>query len=784
MVGQERNWLPKSPVNSAPLHPWVFTAPQCDTVNFAAKIDFGTGSFPHSVAVGDFNGDSKRDLAVANQGSNTVSILLGTGAGSFGPKTDFGTGSSPFSVAVGDFNGDGKQDIVTANQSGNSVSVLLRNAGNTSFEPKVDFAVGSGSWSVAVGDFDRDNKLDLVTANGNSNTVSILLGTGTGSFGPKTDFGTGFVPRSVVVSDFNGDSRLDLAVANQGSDTVSILRGTGTGSFEPKTDFGTGSWPTSVAVGDFDGDSRLDLATANYFGFTVSILRGTGTSSFGPKNDFSTGMWPESLGVGDFNGDGKLDLAVTRGEFGFTVSILPGTGTGSFGPKTDFGTGLVPRSVGVGDFNGDSKLDLATANMNNNTVSILLNNCSSASPAELAKQVVGGDYQLGAKGWDWASSFFVGPNAVHTSGYHWNTNNHVVVDNVLDCSGLVFWSYNKAFGATKFQRTGNPVFYENADGQYRNNTVAVSESELTPGDLLFFDFEAPVGVIDHVAMYVGCCGPNGADDVVSASSQTVGITWRRKNNLKALTGFVGYGRVTTPKIGVRFTAHSPIGLIVTDPEGFTITPDTLITTSEELLREVPGILYYSESDIDGDGSLGANVYAPSLKIGSYLIHVIPKPDALPTDTYSLTVEAEGKTITLAENVLVQNIPPEGYGVASTGADMMAFVPVTIDIKPGGTPNSINSSSRGNIPVAILSSATFYAPGRIASASLTFGRTGDEPSLLFCNQEDANGDGFADLVCHFSTANTGFLIGDKRGFLKGQTREGSPLMGNDSVRIVH
>src|SRR5204863_203538 len=78
------------------------------TASFGAKTDFDTGSAPASVAVGDFNGDGKFDLAMANFISNNVSILLGTGTGSFGAKTDFGTGNDPQSVAVGDFNGDGK----------------------------------------------------------------------------------------------------------------------------------------------------------------------------------------------------------------------------------------------------------------------------------------------------------------------------------------------------------------------------------------------------------------------------------------------------------------------------------------------------------------------------------------------------------------------------------------------------------------------------------------------------------------------------------------------------
>src|SRR6185503_16206333 len=85
------------------------------TVSFGANTDFGTGSNPQSVAAGDFNSDGKLDLATANQNSDTVSILLGTGTGSFGAKTDFGTGRGPVAVAVGDFNGDGKLDLALAN---------------------------------------------------------------------------------------------------------------------------------------------------------------------------------------------------------------------------------------------------------------------------------------------------------------------------------------------------------------------------------------------------------------------------------------------------------------------------------------------------------------------------------------------------------------------------------------------------------------------------------------------------------------------------------------------
>lgn len=111
--------------------------------------------------------------------------------------------------------------------------------------------------------------------------------------------------------------------------------------------------------------------------------------------------------------------------------------------------------------------------------------------------------------------------------------------------------------------------------------------------------------------------------------------------------------------------------------------------------------------------------------------------------------------------------------------------VKIDIKPGSDPNSINPKSKGTIPVAILSAPDFDAPTRLDKSSLTFGRTGNEMSLAFCNKspEDVNGDGLLDQVCHFNTNKAGFQPGDTEGILKGKTTDGIEIIGKDSVRIV-
>ena len=123
----------------------VTTPVTCTPVSFAAATSFGVGDFPWPAAVGDFNGDGKQDLAVVNQGSNNVSILLGHGAGNFSAPTNFGVGPNPRSVAVGDFNADGKQDLAVGNSdvypfSNSSVSILLGD-GTGNFSAPTNFGV-------------------------------------------------------------------------------------------------------------------------------------------------------------------------------------------------------------------------------------------------------------------------------------------------------------------------------------------------------------------------------------------------------------------------------------------------------------------------------------------------------------------------------------------------------------------------------------------------------------------------------------------------------------------
>jgi hypothetical protein len=330
-------------------------------VSFSAPVEFEAGAEPQSVAIGDFNGDTKPDLAVADWGSESVSILLGDGSGGFGARTEYGAGYYPWQVAIGDFNGDTKPDLAVAPISDNKLPILLGN-GDGTFTGPTFYGTSPILTSVAVGYFNADANLDVAVATAYESTVSVLLGNGDGTFGTATEFPVGLEPQSVAVGDFNGDHKADLAVADGGSNSVSILLGNGDGTFGAASEIAIGEFPDSVAVGDFNGDTKLDLAVGNGNSFTgeVSILLGNGDGTFTGPVGVSAGGLINQVAVGDLNGDGKPDLAVAL-RSGSGVAVLLGRGDGGFGGAQSFAAGKVPTSVAIDDLNGDGRPDLAVA---------------------------------------------------------------------------------------------------------------------------------------------------------------------------------------------------------------------------------------------------------------------------------------------------------------------------------------------------------------------------------------------------------------------------------------
>jgi hypothetical protein len=358
---------------------------------FSPAVNYPTGINPFGVAVGDFNRDGIPDLVVANAyqvgGTGTVSILLGNGDGTFRAGGEFNAGGNETTtVAVGDFNGDGKPDLVVANYAGGggpaNVGVMLGN-GDGTFMPAVIYAAGTEPDFVAVGDFNGDGNLDFAAASafsppGSPGTVSIFLGRGDGTFAPEGSYQTGFAAASIAIADLNGDGRLDLSVANENSDNVSILLGKGDGTFQAPVNYPAGPGPASIASGDFTGDGKLDLVVANAgsaSGTTVSVLIGNGDGTFRAPVSYPAGDEPFSVAVGDFNLDGKLDLIVADvgASSGNTVNLLLGNGDGTFQAAAPYTVGTGASSVAVADLNSDGLLDVAVANIDSNNVSVLQN---------------------------------------------------------------------------------------------------------------------------------------------------------------------------------------------------------------------------------------------------------------------------------------------------------------------------------------------------------------------------------------------------------------------------
>jgi uncharacterized protein (TIGR03437 family) len=206
------------------------------------------GNNPSFVGIAELNGDGLPDLVVANKKDSTVTLLFGNATGGFtapgetisvppqGVPQPLGPPAAyPVSVAIADFNMDGKMDLAIANEGTDNVTILLGDGlGNfAAVEGSSPIPVGSRPFFVTAGNFNGDTTPDLAVANEGDNTVTVLLGNGAGGFAqaaynpftpaPGSPYSVGTSPVSLAAADFNGDGTTDLAVANEGSNTVTVL---------------------------------------------------------------------------------------------------------------------------------------------------------------------------------------------------------------------------------------------------------------------------------------------------------------------------------------------------------------------------------------------------------------------------------------------------------------------------------------------------------------------------------------------------------------------------------
>jgi Flp pilus assembly secretin CpaC len=283
------------------------------------------------------------DIVLVNSTSNNISVLLGesdanckpTGFFAEAPGSPFAVGKNPRSAVVADFNGDGFLDIAVANQGDNSIS-LFRGHGDgtftefpgspfkltntTTISETAPVAMVSANFRSRTNTINNSAEVDLAVVNQGSDNVAILLSSVDQSLNvtltevPSSPISVGTTPVAIATGDLNADGVPDLAVVNQGSATVSILLGSSKldGSFTEATGspLPTATTPAGIVIANFANGTVPDLAVTNKGSSTLGVYLGQGNGTFASRIELNTPAGPTALIASALTTSGLPDVAL------------------------------------------------------------------------------------------------------------------------------------------------------------------------------------------------------------------------------------------------------------------------------------------------------------------------------------------------------------------------------------------------------------------------------------------------------------------------------------------
>lgn len=340
------------------------------------------GASPSDACAGDFNGDGKLDVAVANSGADSASVFLGDGRGGLheAPGSPFAAGPQPHLLAAGDFNLDGKLDLAATEHDSNDVRVFLGDGtGRFTAAPGSPYAAlartPAHNHGLSAADVNADGKLDLVTSNQNDNSISVLLGDGRGEFVPATGspLAVGRAPYPHVLGDVNGDRKLDIISPNVGGNSVSILLGDGAGRFAaaPGSPIPVLPRPFYAALADLNGDRHADAVIVHDDISLITILLGDGRGGFRPASGSpaEAGRRGGKTIAHDLSRDGHADLILAAGD---SIVVLLGDGSGRFAqaPGSPYASTAGTYRIALADLDGNGRPELISVSSERSELSV------------------------------------------------------------------------------------------------------------------------------------------------------------------------------------------------------------------------------------------------------------------------------------------------------------------------------------------------------------------------------------------------------------------------------